>query len=395
MSDDDGSDFLQIDAAETASPRRRDDEFEQWHKPRKQWVRESQWGTGIANFVKRNLDLSRRPLAYLTFPGDDFLDVRYLHRIAVDCGFELEFRGFNDRRTVEGDLSLSEVRDLPNISTASAIIPDAFETIAKKQSLGREQIKRHLGYDVVNLDFCNSVASLDAGTPGSSFDAIKSLVEIQTQQRLEPWMLFVTSRCDPKSVKHSVRQRLANVFHHNCAEPEFETKARDELGLSKEIADLIGGNDVETVGIAANFKFFGLGFAKWLISMAFPNWEVSTGNLAGYRVYHNDDGCDMLSSVFYFKRENAPHQDATGLAAVGKIVERSPESELAIKAIKKVGTFTDVDVHLWSNGEEHERLITANAELLSEARYDLEKAKSWGRDESWKPQAAAVLESLD
>jgi len=393
MADQDGSDFLHIDKLGVPLTRRPDDEFKQWHKPRKQWVRESQWGDSIANFVKKYLDLSGRPLAYLTFPGEDFLDVRYLHKIAVKHCFEVEFRGFNDRRTMEGDVSLSEVRDLSNIRAASDIIPDAFETITRNHSIGREQIRRHLGFDVVNLDFCNSVASLDAGTSGSSFDAIMSLVNVQTQQRLDPWMLFVTSRCDPKSVKQTVRQRLASVFHKNCAEQEFERRANDELGLSKDVADLIGGEDAEAVEVAANFKFFGLGFAKWLISMAFPNWEVSTGRLAGYRVYDNDDGCDMLSSVFYFKRENAPHVDGMGLAAPVRAHERRAESKLAISAINKVASFMDIDVHLCSNQEERDRLIHANAELLSEARYDFGKAMSWGRDALWKPEASAVIDT--
>jgi hypothetical protein len=109
MSDGEASDFLRIDGVEEKSARRSDDDFLPWHKPRKNWVREKQWGVSIANFVKKHLNLSKRPLAYLTFPYEDFLDVRYLHSLAVQEHFDIEFRGFNSQRSTQADISLSEI----------------------------------------------------------------------------------------------------------------------------------------------------------------------------------------------------------------------------------------------------------------------------------------------
>jgi hypothetical protein len=139
------------------------------------------------------------------------------------------------------------------------------------------------------------------------------------------------------------------------------------------------------VDVAANFNFFGLAFTKWLISIAYANWEVSPGNLAGYRVYNNDEGCDMLSSVFYFNRVTAQHVDASGIAAKRKSSGRKSERVLATKAITEIADFTDVDSELWKDEGERTRLVKANAQLLAEARYDLDKAEAWGNEVCWKP----------
>ena len=392
MNDKKKSDFFRADLAHDLSQIRSPFAFEPWHKPRKQWVREKQWGNGIKNFVERYLDLSERPLTYLTLPGEDFLDVRHLQKIAVDVGFELDFQGFVTERSANHELSLSEIRDLQNICVESDIIPYKFETISKKKSLGREAATRPLGFDVVNLDFCNSVGALEAGTQGSAIDAIVSLIELQSLQRLEPWMLFVTSKCDPKSVSQSVRSSLAKVFHQNCSAGEFEQKVSEKLALTTSIADQIGAAEakteqIEQIDAAANFNFFGLGFTKWLISIAFANWEVAPGNLAGYRVYNNDLGCDMFSSVYYFKRMTPPHIDKSGLSTKKTIIPRAAETELAIKAIGKIESFTDVDKYLNENSEEHEQLIVSNANLLAEARFDHDKAKEWGESVAWRPSS--------
>lgn len=277
---------------------------------------------------------------------------------------------------------------MPNVRRESDIIRDRFETIAKPRSLGREAAQRHLGFDVVNLDFCNSVASLEAGTRGSAFDAIRSLVELQTKQRLEPWMLFLTSKCDPASVKKSVRSSLVEVFKANCQQADFQAAAESKLGLTNDIAELIGGDSIEEINPAENFHFFGLGFTKWLIQVAYANWEVSPGNMAGYRVFNNDLGCDMLSSVYYFNRVHSEHEDRIGLSARsegGGRRTRKSEPVLAVRAVNKMSAFTDVDQLLFNDKVEFERVLNDNAELLSEARFDASLARSWGQLNSWKP----------
>jgi hypothetical protein len=105
-------------------------DFRPWHKPRKQLVREKQWGDEI-DWLLRNKPAGDTSLRYLGLPGPDLLDVRYIYdRFCRDSGRKLTFLGFeksarsSDPRGDALNVSLDEVRRLEHIDDRSLVLGD-------------------------------------------------------------------------------------------------------------------------------------------------------------------------------------------------------------------------------------------------------------------------------
>jgi hypothetical protein len=371
---------------------------EPWHKPRKHWIRQEQWGVLVENFVKdKRLALDGRPFRYLTLPGRYLLDIRVLHTICEKHGVNLRFLGFDSSRRSDSelDLSMDEVRHLSNIDKFSKVIPDKFEAIAQPRSMAYKAAEEFNGFDAINLDLCGSVADQEAGASNSVLTALGAIIELQTNRRTEPWLLFLTTRADQGTVVPSVMKKLLDVLHENI---QKHAAFRDQIS-SLNAFDLsafpVVGSRVPLSDDLGFVRAFGIGFAKWILKLSWEGWDVDMTKNAYYRV--SREVPDMLSLAFQFNRKKISLEDSTGITGALPEKQKRKDSQvaavsaderyerLANRFIGKMVNAVDIDEKLYNEEDLRERIIEANAKLLSMARFDYEEMITWGREVCWKP----------
>jgi hypothetical protein len=345
-----------------------------------------------------DLDLDGRSLRYLTLPGRYLLDVRHLHGTCEQRGVRLKFLGFDTSRRDDPEITVSmdEVWRLPFIDKESDIKPDRFEELCGKTMAA--QSLHHFGhFDIINLDLCDSVASRDAGASGSSLDAIRSLVEWQSNHRKEPWYLFLTTRADREAVKPSVMGKLLGILHDNLQrnsafqQAAAEAQLFDEASVAAEIQSIAA--DMEQTATLLDNQFmraFGIGFSKWLLGLAIHAWKVKLEINACYRVGEETQTPNMISLAFRFDSIPGPIHDATGIAPSTPVTgqsKRTPnEGQLAVLFLNRITKMIDVDELIHADEALRERMVVANADLMAQARFDRQTMITWGRAACWQPQ---------
>ena len=283
-------------------------DFKPWHKPRKHWIRINQWCAETAELIKQLKKRENKVLTYLSLPGPDMLDIRALHDECNKQRYSIKYLGFNDpsvetdNEQTELNISRNELANLPGIHSDSLIVPDRFEAIASMEKVAYQHLESFGSFDVVNLDLCNSVAAhVPLERQETYFSAIAALVEHQSKNRTDPWLLFVTTRVDadtvnPKALKGLLDCVKANVQQH----PQF----RDDL---KAILSL----DAATINNASNgnvklkpkelYHAFNIAFGKWLLrflASSPPIWTLDMLSSWAYHVNPANSSPDMLSLAF-------------------------------------------------------------------------------------------------
>jgi hypothetical protein len=393
-SEDNGEDLFPQDALPVSSRWNKDVHRQPapWHKPRKHWIRKEQWGT-LAERLLAELSLHDRPFRYLTLPGKYLLDVRHLHEVCERRRIELRFLGFDSSRRDDPEITVSmdEVWRMPFIHKDSQLLADRVETLSNRRSIAFRNLTEFSDFDAINLDLCDSVASREAGASDSALEAIKTLVEIQSQRRRHPWLLFVTTRADRAAVKPSVVKRLFAVLQENLARNEsFREKAGraaflDERAIASEC-------DGQSTLLDEQFlRAFGVGFAKWLLKLSLRAWQVKLEVNACYRVADETQVPDMLSLAFRFESVPVPIADPTGLAPTRKAMHSAKaalsEDDQAVQFIDRFAKLIDLDQRLYDDKDLCEQMIAENADLMSQARFDRERIVDWGRTVCWKPRS--------
>jgi len=370
-----------------------------WHKPRKQWIRSEQWGR-LTGRLLDDLHLDGRPLRYLTLPGRYLLDVRHLHGVCEQRGVRLRFLGFDSSRSDDPEITVSmdEVWRLPFIDKESVLQPDRIEELAGNRRSVASQALGHFGhFDIINLDLCDSVASRDAGASGSSLEAIKSLIEWQSDHRKEPWYLFLTTRADREAVKPSVMKKLLQVLHKNLQRnSDFQRAAADSQLFDEDsiVAEInridTKAKNTETLLDDQFMRAFGIGLSKWLLRLSLRAWKVKLEINACYRVGDETQTPNMISLAFRFDSIPEPIHDAIGLVPAARIarqLEQAPsEDQLAVLFLHRITKLIDVDELLFADEELREQMVVANAELMAQARFDRQEMIDWGRAACWQPQ---------
>ena len=359
-----------------------------WHKPRKQWVRREQWTTQIAELL-RDLQLAGREFRYLTLPGEHLFDVRHLHNLFAEHQVKLRFLGFDtSRKESSATVAEHEVRSLPYVHGDSVILGDRFEDIGDPDSMAFASAEKFSSFDAVNLDLCDSVASRRTHPNDSSLNAILRLLELQANNRTEPWLLFITTRAGRESVNSQVMTKLLVILRDNVTRNAAFRRGLDNTELFR--ADIIDGECSGTVLFSSN-EFtcaFGVGLSKWLLSLARDHWTVSQRTAAGYRVVSEGDSPDMLSLVFRFDRipvsVSDPNRVVTSRPAQMRRVPTVLEMEMAF--LEVFSDMIDLDALINRDVQLREQIIQENADLMSLARFDRDQIVSWGRDACWRPR---------
>lgn len=355
--------------------------FQPWHKPRKQVVRNKQWRYETEKLITQ-LDLTERSLKYLSLPGEDMLDIRVLARMLEKKNVKLKCLGFNDdiSNTREGEveihISANEVSNM--IQEGSVIKIDNFDELNNKKSVAFRYVIENGPFDVINLDFCQSVLR---PRDNSYLRSLLHLCEFQINKRREPWLLFVTTRSDYQSVREDDLPAFwENINHNMVVNDNFKFGVEQIiLGQQSNSTPLELNHDRVKKMPAKQFtQLFGIGVGKWLIRLmatAGSKWEVETLASYCYRIRQRP-APDMLALAFRFKPLAEILNDPSGLIATNA-QQRFDESRLGIKLLAEMTNLCDLDMELYNNKDLFQTMMKETSELLTAARYDTGNYDKW------------------
>lgn len=355
-------------------------QFQPWHLPRKQYVREAQWSREIG-FLVRDLGLAHSELRYLTLPGVDLLDVRHLIRsICVEHDVQLKYLGFNTSAASgvdESELNSSQfsVNRLERVHVESEVYPDDFRTIGENRSKSRSRIKRAGYFHAINLDLCGGFAGSEkASSIPNYFTALKALLQHQASGD-DDFLLFITTRMDDQSVDSetlSVLDEIAQNIHDTCSDyavsfaEHWGCETGEDERLLREIVD--------------SSEAFMLGLTQWIITNGISvGLKASVKSFMTYRTGSGSGPDDIVSLAIRFKSDPLVQPDAQGL--VRQVPPQpSPDEKACAQSHlvpRRVAERHLVDELLRTQAEHFERCLNDSSELLSSAGYDDAAYRQW------------------
>lgn len=349
-------------------------EFKPWHRPRKQFVRREQW----AEQVKR-LYADRpngEPLRYLGLPGTDLIDLRYLYeQICRPDGRPLIFLGFNSEAQPrsparrELDISLYEVRRLPNVEQQSEVIQDDFRRISDETSIAWKRARTLGPFDVVNIDLCNGLASDSPTIHQSIYNALSQVTALQAHS-LTPWLLLITTRIGPNTFDPDAEAAILQCFHDNiCTCDGFAEECQQLLGLDVETIDASACADADYL------KLMIVALGKWLAKLvqASRTSQVVLASTLGYRVVESAPCEDLVSIALRCDPIIARPEDALSPSPP----QPFDECKTAKRIVRRTANRKDVDSLLEADSDMHETLVVEMEDLLTAARYGAARYRPW------------------
>lgn len=357
-------------------------EFKPWHKPRKQFVRRKQW----AKLTKKLFDdrSDDTPFKYLSLPGIDLLDIRYMHqKICHRQGRGLRFLGFNNEAQkgnsadIQLNISLDEVRQLSNIDSLSDVVRDDFRMIADEKSLAWKRADSLGPFDVANIDLCDGLAS---DIPGSTdretiYRALERLLSIQARNN-NPWLMFITTRIGRRLFDPEAENKILKIYRTHARECEDFRSVCKELMTDNPI-----GIDISTCIDHDYFRLMVLALAKWLSSLIrahVPPPKVELVSVLGYQIDPRASCEDMVSFAI---RSNPTSSRVDDPLNPTPAVQQNPKIDCtsALQIARRVTKLKNVDDILIGDSNLEQRLITETKDLLHRARYDESKYPAWLR----------------
>ncbi len=355
-------------------------EFEAWHLPRKQFVRIKQW-VDLIERNKRKILADREQINYLSLPGDDLLDLRVIYdKFCVKNNVMFQFLGFNKYpreakhpRTNDINLSLVEVKEKKLIVQKSKVINNDINQIGNARSSAYMAAKEYGPYDVINLDFCDSIFSKQS----TSMDTHRLLYEIVYLQsvRRNPWLMFVTSRVGKKHIDQETLDKLMVCFQDNLKHPEFLDVANNKMGV-KGFSDVV--NSIKNHDSHVNITLISL--LKWLLSSCLqlnPKVKIELSSTLTYVVDTNDEGVDIVSFALLFTPVESRASDKFSMVPDAHYSKLESEPSIASEFIDRVLNKKNCDTLLKENSELWSDMLSQTESLLSNARYDLSKYREW------------------
>ncbi len=286
------------------------------------------------------------------------------------CGIWASTRPRDQGRKKESWLSQSEVQKLGHIDgSGSRVLHDRLELLSNNKSLANDAIHRDAPFDVINLDFCDSVGGAPPKTEGSTLEAITRILEVQRSLRTLPWLLFVTTRVDRERLDPQVWEILLRVVAGNI-------QTSDEFAAALKKVPLDDDPTKWKDDPASLHRAFIIGFGKWLLGLvtsAAPHWRVVLVSSYGYQV---QAPMDLLSLSFRFELVVNPMQDASGLVET-PVPAPSEEPQLATKLAEEAARCMDVDRELERDAQLMDDMVSQTAELLGSVRYSPEDYRAW------------------
>ena len=354
-------------------------DFKPWHKPRKHFLRLMQWCSETEKLMTRLNLPAGSEMRYLGLPGEDLLDLRVIKDVCPK-GVQLRYLGFDDslaKETKELNLAQHEVNSDSSIHLSSRVIKDRIEQVVDSSQMAHKYVQDYAPFDVINLDFCQSITHLAKKGVIPYLEAIRTLCDIQIKNRVQPWLLFITTRAireqlDPQTHKKLFERIIENLRTHQ----NFSTALGAQLGLASQDLE----NDLSGSKRLAHKNWidaYVLAISKWLLNyMMSTSYKVTVKMLPSYAYGVGSPKPDMISLAFYLEPNIPEHQDSSGLTrARHSGVVPPTESELAVDLITRVATIENVDKKFSGNPALKAKYVQKFSDLLAQLRYDTEAYK--------------------
>lgn len=390
---DGGGDFLADVAPKVTvhtSPQLKTD-FAPWHKPRKQWIRDRQWGVLTRAVIKQlGLRDSGRPLSYLSLPGVDLLDVRSLEDVLNENNVKLSFLGLNfiekgdSEVHAEQALSLNEVRSLDFVDKNSSVINERFEDLCNVDSIANQRVlAKHKTFDIINIDLCASFARHKPGTWNSLYTAIHKLVAHQAFYRSEDWVFLITSRSDKNKVDATAFATLIGSIVDSFGDEIASSYLEEKFGINfREFKD--ASYSQARLTSLEHRNCFTSAFGIWKLRLLIGGSPSSKADMHppyGYHVESEDAVTDMVSMSFWCSRVPQAHVDLSGLSGFKPEDQATRQQAIFKNSADKIVNSSigciDLDRHLLDNPQEFEQAVSRSKILLKKARYSIDKYEEW------------------
>ena len=360
--------------SEYARPQTEPKQFKPWHKPRKQFVRREQWSVLLQSmYADRE---PGDPLRYLGLPGTDLIDLRYLHqKICLKIDRPMRFLGFNSEARPgkaahdQLNISLDEVRRLPNVDAQSDVILDDFRQIGDPNSIAWYRTRKLGPFDVVNIDLCNGLASDSPTINGSIYQALAQLTAFQARNP-HPWLLLITTRIGSNMFDPDAEGKLIGHFLENVANCE---------GFAEACVDLLK-LDLQSIESATYcerdlLNIMPVAIGKWLSVLVQANGpsNVKLASTHGYRVKPVAICEDLISLALRFDPVIKAPSDAFSPSAPNPVDECATAKDIVRRSTERL----DVDELLILQPDVLEELIGEMEQLLTLARYQTSEYRSW------------------
>lgn len=366
-------------------PEKVEREFQPWHRPRKQYVRSRQWSREVG-LLARDLDLAGE-LRYLTLPGSDLLDIRYLaESVCATREIRLKYLGFNtaaspsDSGQPELNAAQFSINRLEYVHPESEVFPGDFRVIGDPRSLPWQRVHRAGPFHAINLDLCGGFAGREKaqGIP-NYFTALQALLQNQRSSE-EEFLLFITTRMDDGSIDPQAQESLnavAQKIHDTCEAyaSEFATAwGGPESGEPIRLPELVGAAEA-----------FMLGLTQWIVSQGIVHGlKSSVRSIMTYRTGSEIGDDDIVSLAIRFKPDPYIQPDSHGLVRPIGAVTSLDEKECAqsAKIPSRVSDRVLVDEILRTQADEFQRCMSESSELLVTAGYDAISYRNWVMQEA-------------
>jgi hypothetical protein len=297
------------------------------------------------------------------------LDIRSLWHALGSTNCHLKFLGFNT--AADTHVAEHEVRSLGRVAADSKVLPDAFQSIAKTMHPAHQELYAYGPFDVVNLDFCDSLLpdQEDDIALKQYYDALYQLIWFQIRKRTEPWLLFLTTRLDQGQIhQEGSATMVGQPLTDNC------TTHQDFLSEFKKLVP--GGYPtaepfplLTSMPMGQLTKCYGVMLGKWLMKMGQDGtlkWEVELLTSYSY-VSDPGGGATMLSLAYRFTRREVPPQNPSRDS--GPRNQEDWEKERALNMIRDANRISDVEVILRNDDAKREEIRASSVRLMVEAGY--------------------------
>lgn len=355
-----------------------------WHRPRKQFVREHQWGYFTKRLIdnqlgKPGLQLPHESpeVRYLTLPGIDHLDTRLIGEVCNDLGCKLSATGFvagDDRNPYIARAKMREDALIKSgyISDRSHTLTRRFEEVANPNSQAYQEIERRGPFHIINIDACGSIARPSANHAQRLIDAIYNVLAYQFTNKTGRWLFFLTTDAQPESVAPETVRNLWSAVESNA---NNYGKFRQAV-LS--IFDISGGQGVlgvpQLISTAGEefLKLISLGFGKWALHLAHKKHvDMKAHSAYCYSTTPDGDPTPTMACLAFEFRTQSPNQpDPFSVARTShkKTQQSNGHQKDSLRIATKVSEMENLDLKM-QNQQLRQEMVARTRSLLTEAGY--------------------------
>ena len=359
---------------EYARPQTEPKEFKPWHKPRKQFVRREQLSILLRDLYRRRGP--SEPLRYLGLPGTDLIDLRYLYeQICRGCERPLHFLGFNTEAyagnpaDVQLNISLDEMRQLPNVDAQSDVLHDDFRRVGNPNSIAWDRTRQIGPFDVVNIDLCDGFLSDAPQSDASIYSALARLMAFQARNS-NPWLILIATRMSQGMFDSEAERKIVDHFRENVANCEGFAEACEEV-LESDVRSI----DTSTCSESEYLNLMTVAISKWLSALvqAVGPSRVTLASTYGYKINPVAACEDMVSLALRFDPVIKVPSDPFSPTAPDPVDECATAKDILRQTTERL----NVDKFLERQPDLLEDLIGETEMLLTLARYQTTGYRQW------------------